>query len=130
MPQRLLRFFLSAAFAFGVHAAALAQPASPVPSVLPAPSNDIEYTAKDRDTMIGIARRYLIEGQRLEVQRALWEHNKLRDKDQISRGQVIRIPENWMKEDPNALTLAHVEGEVTSKGQPLAPGAKIAPGDD
>lgn len=130
MPPFFRRLALAAALAFGMPAGAIAQPASPLPSVLPAPSNDIEYTAKDRDTMIGIARRYLIEGQRHDVQRALWEHNRLRDKDQIGRGQVIRIPENWMKGDPNALTLAHVEGEVTSRGRPLATGAKIAPGDD
>ena len=126
MQATIIRALVAAVLFLGVPASALAQAAF----TLPAPAADIEYTARDRDTMIGIARRYLIEGQRHEVQRALWEHNKLRDKDQIGRGQIIRIPENWMKEDANALTLAHVEGEVTSKGQPLAPGTKIAAGDD
>lgn len=97
---------------------------------LPSPSADIEYTAKPRDTMIGIARRYLIEGRLQEVQRALWEHNKLKDKDQIIPGQVIRIPENWLKDEANTLQLVHVEGDVHSKGQPLRPGTKLAPGDD
>ena len=126
MLQLLFSFPLAAALLLGLPASGIAQPGF----TLPAPATEISYTAKDRDTMIGIARRYLIEGQRHEVQRALWEYNKLRDKDQITRGQVIRIPENWLKEDANAIQLAHVEGEVTSKGEPLRPGAKLAPGDD
>lgn len=133
MRRTLRSLFLAAALAAALPVCAplaLAQAPAGGAYTLPAPAADIEYTARDRDTMIGIARRYLIEGQRFEVQRALWEHNKLRDKDRISPGQVIRIPENWLKEDANALMLAHVEGEVTSKGQPLAPGTKIAPGDD
>ena len=126
MLQPFFRLILVAALLFGLPAASVAQPATG----LPPPAADIEYTAKDRDTMIGIARRYLINGERFEVQRALWEHNKLRDKDRINPGQVIRIPENWMKDEASAIELAHVEGEVTSKGQPLQPGAKLAPGDD
>ncbi len=126
MHATLARVLLAALLAFGLPASTVAQPAGG----LPVPSVDIEYKAQPRDTMIGIARRYLIEGQRHEVQRALWEHNKLRDKDQIAPGQVIRIPENWMKEDANSITLAHVEGDVQSKGQPLRAGAKLAPGDD
>jgi hypothetical protein len=126
MLRFIARLILAAGLAFVPPASIMAQPAG----ALPAPSADIEYTAKPRDTMIGIARRYLIEGQKHEVQRALWEHNKLRDKDQIVPGQVIRIPENWMKEDANSITLGHVEGDVQSKGQPLRAGAKLAPGDD
>src|SRR4051812_29375155 len=130
MQAVFLRVVLACFLAFGPADHSIAQPASRLPSVLPAPSADIEYTAKAKDTMIGIARRYLIEGQLHEVQRALWEHNKLKDKDQIAPGQVIRIPENWMKEDANSIQLAHVEGDVQSKGEPLRPGAKLAPGDD
>src|SRR4051812_1887572 len=126
MRLLLSRLLFATFLAFGLSAEGLAQPAGRLPSVLPAPAADIEYTAKPRDTMIGIARRYLIEGQLLEVQRALWEHNKLKDKDQIAPGQVIRIPENWMKDDANSIQLAHVEGDVQSKGQPLRPGAKLA----
>ncbi|MEO8202825.1 MAG: FecR domain-containing protein [Betaproteobacteria bacterium] len=125
-----LRLALSAGMAAGL-AVASAQPVIAQTAVaLPAPSNDIEYAATRGDTMIGISRRYLIEGQRHEVQRALWEHNKLRDKDSIAPGQVIRIPENWLKEDANSIELAHVEGDVQSKGAPLRSGAKLAPGDD
>ena len=126
MPHSVFRLILVATLLFGQAAVARAQ----TPSGLPAPTADIEYVARDRDTMIGIARRYLANGERFEVQRALWEHNNLKDKDRISPGQVIRIPENWLKEDANAIQLAHVEGDVTSKGQALRPGAKLAPGDD
>lgn len=127
MQATVVRIFLAAFLALAMPGPAVAQPAS---TGLPAPPADIEYTARPRDTMIGIARRYLIDGQKHEVQRALWEHNKLRDKDRIVPGQVIRIPENWMKDDANSITLAHVEGDVQSKGQPLRAGAKLAPGDD
>ncbi len=130
MQTVFLRVVFACLLAFGPAAPSIAQSAPRLPSVLPSPSADIDYTAKPRDTMIGIARRYLIEGQLLEVQRALWEHNKLKDKDQITPGQIIRIPENWMKDDANSIQLAHVEGDVQSKGQPLRPGAKLAPGDD
>jgi hypothetical protein len=129
MKAAFVRLVLAAFLASGLPAA-MAQGPSERPTALPAPSADIEYKAQPRDTMIGIARRYLIDGQKHEVQRAFWEHNRLRDKDQIVPGQVIRIPENWMKEDANAITLAHVEGDVQSKGGPLRPGAKLAPGDD
>jgi len=127
MQAAIVRVIFAAFLALSLPQAIVAQPAG---SGLPPPSADIDYKAQARDTMIGIARRYLIDGQRHEVQRALWEHNKLRDKDQIAPGQVIRIPENWMKEDANSITLSHVEGDVQSKGQPLRAGAKLAPGDD
>ncbi len=125
MRAFLLRLALAAAFALAAPAL-LAQSAG----VLPAPATDIEYAAQPGDTMIGIARRYLIEGQRHEVQRALWEHNRLKDKDRIAPGQVIRLPANWMKNDAVTLELVHVEGNVQSKGAPLRPGAKIGAGDD
>lgn len=97
---------------------------------LPAPGADIEYAAKSGDTMIGIARRYLIDGQKHEVQRALWEHNKLKDKDRINPGHIVRIPENWVKNEAGRMELVQVEGEVQSKGQAIKPGARIAAGDD
>ncbi len=97
--------------------------------VLPPPGADVDYTVKDRDTMIGISRRYLNSGEKLEVQRALWEHNRLRDKDSISPGQVIRIPENWMRNEAGPIELAHVEGEAQFRGQALKPGAAITAGD-
>lgn len=129
MQRFIARLALVAGLSLALPAATLAQRAA-LPAMLPSPAADIEYSAKSRDTMIGIARRYLIEGQLHEVQRALWEHNKLGNKDQITAGQVIRIPENWMKDDANTIQLAHVEGDVQSKGQPLRAGAKLSPGDD
>ncbi len=98
-------------------------------SALPPPGADVDYTVKDRDTMIGISRRYLNGGEKLEVQRALWEHNRLKDKDSIHPGQVLRIPENWMRNEAGRIELAHVEGEAQSRGQALKAGAAIAAGD-
>ena len=121
------RFFLKLALAAGL---AFAAPAALLAQALPAPAADIEYTAKPGDTMIGISRRYLVEGQKHEVQRALWEHNKLKDKDRISPGQLIRIPENWVKDEAGRIELSHVEGDVLSKGEPIRSGAKLNPGDE
>ncbi len=131
MRRFLLRLALAAGLALSLAApsAILAQPAAQ-PTGLPAPATDIEYTAKPGDTMIGISRRYLINGQSHEVQRALWEHNQLKDKDRISPGQQIRIPGNWVKNEAGRIELAHVEGDVQSQGQPIRTGARVNPGDE
>ena len=108
MRALLFRLALAASLLFS--APALLAQAS---SLLPPPTADIEYIAKSGDTMIGIARRYLIEGQKHEVQRALWEHNQLKDKDEAGR-----------------IELAHVEGDARSGGQPLRKGATLSAGDE
>ena len=126
MSRLLLRLVLAASLAFTAPGALLAQTAGS----LPAPGPDIEYTARNGDTMIGIARKYLIDGKLHEVQRAFWEHNQLKDKDKISPGQVIRIPENWILNEAGRIELVRVEGDVQSKGEPIKAGAKVAPGDD
>ena len=136
MQRLFLHLLVAVSFAGGLAAlpdvATAQQIAKPTlaSGALPAPGPDVEYVVRDRDTMIGITRRYLIDGARLEVQRALWEHNKLRDKDSIHIGQVIRMPSNWLLGSDHGLELANVEGEVQSKGQSLKQGAKIAPGDE
>lgn len=136
MQRTVLRLLLAASLASGFAGsmgfASAQHPVKPVPTsgALPAPGPDVEYVVRDRDTMIGITRRYLIDGARLEVQRALWEHNKLKDKDSIHIGQVIRMPSNWLLGSDHGLELANVEGDVQSKGQSLKQGAKIAPGDE
>ena len=125
MRALLFRLALAASLLFS--APALLAQAS---SLLPTPTADIEYIAKSGDTMIGIARRYLIEGQKHEVQRALWEHNQLKDKDRINPGHVVRIPENWVKNEAGRIELAHVEGDAQSGGQPLRKGATLSAGDE
>ena len=125
MRTLLFRLALAASLLFS--APALLAQAS---SLLPPPSADIEYIAKSGDTMIGIARRYLIEGQKHEVQRALWEHNQLKDKDRINPGHVVRIPGNWVKNEAGRIELAHVEGDARSGGQPLRKGATLSAGDE
>jgi len=97
---------------------------------LPAPGKDLEYKVQPRDTMIGIARRYLIDGEKLDVQRALWDHNKLKDKDSIHLGQVILIPENWLRNAPGKIVLTQVQGEVQSAGAKPKAGAEVNPGDE
>ncbi len=135
--HRSIFTLLALGMAFAQPGIASGQPAAPkvaaaeaVRGVLPAPGADIEYTVRERDTMIGISRRYLKSGEKLEVQRALWEHNRLKDKDSIHPGQVLRIPENWMRNEAGQIELVKVDGDVQSKGQALRPGTAIAAGDE
>lgn len=96
----------------------------------PPPGTNIEYVTRSGDTMIGIARRYLIDGKLPQIQRALQEHNQLKNADRINPGQIIRIPENWVLDEAGRMELINVQGDVQSKGQPVQSGAPIVSGDD
>jgi hypothetical protein len=84
------------------------------PAALPAPAADIEYVAKPGDTMIGIARRFLANGRQWPVQRALIQHNRLRDADVIAPGQVVHIPENWLLSATARIEIIAFSGDVQS----------------
>lgn len=88
-------------------------PASP-----PAPAADTDYVAQRGDTVIGIARRLLIDGRSSNVQRALIRHNRLRDADVITPGQVLRIPENWLRSAAARIEIIGLTGDVQSDGEP------------
>jgi len=94
-------------------------------------SNDDEsYIAQPGDTMNGISQRLLHEGETTRVQRALQKHNGLAEPDLIHPGLTIRIPRAWLKSRPSALEVVAVQGDVRSKGQPLALNSRVAAGDD
>jgi hypothetical protein len=95
---------------------------------LPAPSTDIEYVAKPGDTMIGIARRFLSQGREWRVQRALIQHNRLRDADVIAPGQVVRIPENWLLNAAARIEIIALSGDVRSDGDTPRLKDAVAPG--
>ena len=122
------RVALIAAFALSQCEPALAQ-RDPAPASMPAPGRDVEYVARPGDTMIGIARRLLADGKRWEVQRALQQHNKLRDADRIAPGLVVLIPENWILNEAARIEIVKLDGEVQSKGAALSAGGTVAAGE-
>jgi hypothetical protein len=89
-----------------------------------------EYQVGAGDTLNGISARLLYEGETRRVQRALAQHNRLGNADRIHPGQVLRIPRAWLKSRPSTLDVASVQGEVQSRGRPLAAGTRLAAGDD
>lgn len=91
---------------------------------------DHAYVVREGDTLNGIAARLLHEGESRRVQRALAQHNRLADPDRIWPGQTILIPRAWLKSGSAEIEVAAVQGEVASRGGPLAAGAKLAAGDD
>ena len=129
MPVRLARLLVAALIAFGLQGPLQAQQAVQS-GLLPAPSTDIDYTTRAGDTMIGIARRYLNDGKLPLVQRALQEHNALKDADRINPGQVIRIPENWVRNEAGRIELVSAQGDVQARGQPALAGATLVSGDE
>lgn len=129
--RKALAALFAASLLVAAPAAGLAQQAAGAAAQagLPPPGAPIEYTIRGGDTMIGISRRYLLQGDRLEVQRALWEYNRLANQNSIRPGQVIRIPGNWMRNEAGPTTLERVEGDVRSGTQALIPGSSLSPGD-
>lgn len=123
---RFRRAFAAALFGLvlggiGLHAGAQA----PV-----TPGDEERYTVTAGDTVIGISRRLLHEGETRRMQRALARHNALDDADQISPGQVLRVPRAWLKSRPGTLEVAEHQGAVTSGGQPVRSGQQLAGGAD
>lgn len=107
-------------------------PAQSQGAPLPPPAENIDYVAKPGDTMIGIARRFLKDGQLATVQRALQLHNGLtvqKEADRIEPGRVVRIPANWLRSDASRIEVESVAGEVTSS-TPVTKGAVLKPGQD
>ena len=125
MNASLLRLLICCALL--ATAAAHAQPAP-----LPPPADDLPYVAKPGDTMIGIARRLLIDGRLPAVQRALQQHNGFeseKDADRIGPGRTVRIPSNWLRSENARVVVASASGEIRSPA-PLKAGAVLAPGQE
>lgn len=118
-----------AALALGWVPGAVAQGTAP-PRSASVPEGDEEYLVRAGETLNGISARLLHEGETRRVQRALAQHNRLADADQLQPGQVLRLPRAWLKSRPSSLEVTTVQGDVRSGGQPLAAGARLAAGAD
>ena len=83
------------------------------------------HAAKEGDTLIHLAKRYLIkENDWLSLQR----QNKITDPHYIRPGTPIRFPLAEMKTDPAQGTVVSVVGPVESTGGTLQPGSIVAEG--
>jgi hypothetical protein len=110
----------------------VAAPAGAQSPPLPAPAGNIEYVARPGDTMIGLSRRLLIDGQLASVQRALQLHNGLnsqKEADRIEPGRVLRIPVNWLRSEASRIEVESSAGEVNAAG-PVSKGTVIPPGQE
>ncbi len=103
----------------------LAQATSPV--------GEFVYHAHAQDTLIGIARRLLIEPHRWpEVQ----ARNNIADPRRIPLGDEIRIPYAWLRLSADTATVTAVSGEVREggrnvvRGQTFPEGTRIETGSD
>ncbi|MDR0182054.1 FecR family protein [Lysobacter arvi] len=127
-PSRMQGFVRAAALACALLAASL-----------PALAVDWTYRVRPGDNLWDLATRYLrsdIAWQRLQ------QHNGVRDPYALPPGTSIRIPVQWLREQPESARVAFVRGAVTSsagegvpetaatQGQRIGIGGWIATGDN
>ena len=117
--QRQLRAtFTTLAFAFSVLAgAASAQPAAQY----------YVHSAQSGDTLIGVAKRYLIKSNDWQ---SLQKLNKIANPNRIRPGTAIRIPLLEMNTDLAPAKVVAIEGPVESSSGKLAVGSAIGEGQD
>jgi hypothetical protein len=85
----------------------------------------LAYTALPRDTLIGIARRLLVEPRRWPQLQRL---NRIADPRRIPRGAILRLPYAWLRMSDDTATVATTAGTVLTSGAVLAAGERLAPG--
>lgn len=85
------------------------------------------HVAKDGDTLIALANRYLI---RTNDWPQLQKLNKIADPKRIRPGTDIRIPLSAMKTDGAIATVTSSTGPVQSNGAPLATGGSVTEGQE
>lgn len=101
-------------------------------SMLPAHAQDVHpYVIRPGDTLIGIARAWLVEPARWpEIQRL----NQIRNERRLRPGSTLLIPVDLLRQSRLAATVLAVAGEVAGTadipavGQSLAEGASIRTG--
>ena len=89
------------------------------------PVSEFVYHARAQDTLIGIARRLLIEPRRWpEVQ----ARNNIADPRRIPVGNEIRIPYAWLRLSADTATVTAVNGDVREDGRSVVPGQTFPEG--
>lgn len=91
----------------------------------PGDHDDFIYTARPRDTLIGLGRRLLREPRRW---RDLQRLNRIANPRRIPLNTEIRIPYAWLRMRVQTAVAADLSGTVLRNGKPLAAGATVAQG--
>jgi hypothetical protein len=89
------------------------------------PTGDFLYHAQPRDTLIGIARRLLLDPRRWHDLQIL---NHIAEPRRIPRGSVVRIPYEWVRLTGQVATVVAVAGSVQSSGKKVAVGDVLPQG--
>lgn len=113
---------------------ALLAVAPPAPAAGPSSEEPVHlHTTAPGDTLIGLARRLLVEPARWpELQRL----NGVRNPRRLPVGGTLRIPLSLMRSEPVPAAVSAVRGSVRSgdnpvtPGQPLPEGSELRTGDD
>ncbi|MGH8666807.1 MAG: FecR domain-containing protein [Burkholderiales bacterium] len=99
---------------------------------LGAAADVLPYTIRPGDTLISIAREYLVEPQRWPELKRL---NRIRNEHRLVPGSTLRIPLALLRQSPTQAVVLQVGGEVTVGGRApqvgdvLVDGATIRTGD-
>lgn len=101
--------------------------ASSMPSWAEVDGQHYLYTTQNGDTLIHIAKRYLVDENDWQ---SLKKINKIADPRFIRTGTSIRIPLADMKTVETQGSVVRVEGPVESNGAKLMPGAPVRVGQD
>ena len=89
---------------------------------------DINYTVQPGDTLSGVARAHLVDGELPEAHRRLAAHNRLKDSNKLTPGTVLRIPKAWLRREAAGVIVLSVSGDVKSGGQLLMVGDRVPEG--
>ncbi|MDO4905730.1 MAG: FecR domain-containing protein [Lautropia sp.] len=123
------RLVLGGALGLGLLASAVAEVTAPDSTAQrgnpSARSEDILYTVRPNDTLIGIARERLDTPQRWQdVQR----YNGIAQPRRIPPGTILKIRPEWLKPSPVMATLATVSNEVQLDRGPAKAGNRLGEG--
>ena len=96
-------------------------------SALQAADNELLYTVKPGDHLHSVARSYLIDGATPDNIRLLGDLNKLRNRNYIAPGSVLRIPLDRLKMIAGEARVADHYGDAQIDGRPATNGAVVGP---
>jgi len=92
---------------------------------LGAATDELAYTVRSGDTLIGISRQYLIDPQRWSELKRL---NRIRNDRRLMPGSTLRIPLDWLRQTRAQVTVLEVAGEVKVDGRTPRAGDKLTEG--
>ena len=87
---------------------------------------EVNYIVAPGDTLIGISDKLLKPDLDWRYLRAV---NGLNDVTQLVPGQRLRIPANWIRNDPVEIGVNSFSGDVSINGQPVTPNMRVVESD-